>query len=182
VNSTFRVCWAGLFAGALIAACGGGSGDGQSDAGALQEGGSTPQDDGGVGADATINSQPDAGASPIDGQHGPDGGLWCPGTLVDAGFSSLADLPIAQMCASASYHQVVESTLPCQGYNIVEVSDPLSSCAPWWLFDATGALVATGSRCGASVPGCSAAVPGLSFPYQCFINGGWLQVVGVCTD
>jgi len=52
----------------------------------------------------------------------------------------------------------------------------------WWLFDATGALVAQGGGCIGDGPGCRAAVPGLQLPYQCFVNGGWPQKVSLCPD
>jgi len=124
-------------------------------------------------------------ASPVDGQHGPDGGPWCPGPLGDAGFSSLSELPLESLCAQSAASGgggVGESTIACQGFTLVVVSLGVEGCGSWWLFDATGALVAQGGGCIGDGPGCRAAVPGLQLPYQCFVNGGWPQKVSLCPD
>lgn len=153
---------------ASLAACGGGHGANQANG----------------GADGTTGGSPDAAsASDEGGGSGPDGGPWCPGPLPDAGFSSLADLPIASLCRGSYVNGLSESKRPCQGSIVVSISEGVD-CGGWWLFDAkTGALEAVGGGCaGGTGPGCTGAVAGLQFPYQCFLNGGWPESVELCSD
>jgi hypothetical protein len=136
-------------------------------------GGRVSEADGGAG--------PDSG--PADGGAGPDGGLWCPGPLPDAGFSSLADLPIATLCGSTYGYPNEPTESTCQGWTLVSISQGVDTDG-WWLFEAaTGDLKAVGfGGAGSTGPGCTGAVSGFSFPYQCFLNG-WPQEMDLpCPD
>lgn len=96
----------------------------------------------------------------------------CPGALPDAGFTSLDDLPVAQLCAESGAGGygagvVEETTTPCDGSILVQ-SPMETDCGAFWLFDATThALQAIGGQCNGSY-GCSGAVPGFRFPSECF--------------
>lgn len=114
---------------------------------------------------------------------GPGCEPWCPGQLLDAGLPALNDFPFAQTCAGSDVRGVVESTLACQGFILVSVGVGVDS-GGWWLFDATtGECVAVGSAgAGTTPPACMAAVPGLRFPYQCFLYGGWAESKNMCPE
>ncbi len=139
--------------------------------------------DGGPIDGTTVDTGDLDGGSPADGA----GMVVCTGPLQDAGFSTLAELPIASMCAaSASISgygsgSVTKGTEACQGTIIVHEQEGVD-CEGFWLFSAaTGALLATGGGCDI-VLGCSGAVAGLQFPIQCFDNGGWFPYVELCPD
>jgi hypothetical protein len=157
--------WCGL-ACTLLAACG--SRSAGSTFGA--EGGATGGEDAGAADGGDDGADLDA----------PDWGTWCSGPLPDAGFSSLADLPAATLCAESVGNDLSVSKLPCQGYLLASMSTGVD-CGVWWLFEAsTGALVAAGDGC--NTLSCSGAVPGFRVPYQCFVNGGWGPDVSLCPD
>jgi hypothetical protein len=109
-----------------------------------------------------------------------DAGTVCTGPLVDGGFSSLSNLPVAGLCAgsgAAGYGAglVLESRSSCQG-SIVVYSATGVDCGSFWLFDATtGALQAAGGECnGYDMYWCDEAIPGFRFPSQCFPpSSGW---------
>ncbi len=140
----------------------------------------------------------DGGASSdtaLDGSSGPvDSGPWtppdasftpptCVGPLGDAGFTSLADFPVATLCASTG-GMVVEGSPPCQGSILVSVPDSPGSgdLGEWWLFDAaTGALEASGTNTNGLIA-CGGGATGFVYPYQCFEYGGWPQKTSLCTD
>jgi hypothetical protein len=115
------------------------------------------------------------------------GDITCTGPLADAGFSSLADLPIAELCAANSAQSgsgLVEGTMPCGGTIMVSAGNGVD-CYTWWLFDSTtGTLEASGGGCNTGLS-CSGAAPGFSFPNQCF-NGFNTQFWGarreLCPD
>jgi hypothetical protein len=114
----------------------------------------------GVGSDASL----DAG---IDSS---DGTVTCSGPLGDAGFSSFADLPVAELCsqsAAGGYGAgIVEESPACQGSTFVW-SPTETDCGLFWVFDATtGALQAVGGGCNGGL-GCSGAATGFDFPNQC---------------
>ena len=118
----------------------------------------------------------------LDGSgDAPDWSTFCTGPLPDAGFSSLADLPIARLCAASFDDEVSESKPSCQGWRLVSAASGVD-CGGWWLFDdATGALAAVGGGCNTDLA-CTGAVPGFQFPYQCFVNSGWTPTVDLCPD
>jgi hypothetical protein len=97
----------------------------------------------------------------------PSDGVNCATTLDDAGFSSLADLPLADLCARVAgmdNGSLTEST-PCTGFKTV-VLDDASDCSYFWLFDATsGLLVADGGGCDI-YSSCNAR-PGVRFAMLC---------------
>ena len=99
-----------------------------------------------------------------------DAGTTCSGPLGDAGFSSLAELPIAAICASSP--QIMGDSLlefSCGSWTLV-VQSTGSDCENFWLFDATtGALEALGEGCE-EVP-CTGAAPGFQFPSECSLTG-----------
>ena len=115
--------------------------------------------DSGLAADAALDGPPhDAFA------------ITCNGVLVDAGFSSLTDFPVASVCTQA--YSVIESPTPCQGSVLVEAATGID-CGSFWLFDAsTGALEAQGGSCNNDYS-CTAAVPGFVFPSACFDPASW---------
>ncbi len=178
VGVTLALPWIlGVGLGALLLACG--------------SGGASPARDGGGGVDASVEGGPDDGAAGpdapdgADGADGADGGtladappgdgyghVVCSGPLPDAGFSSLADLPIARLCGGAYGDLYESSPPPCQGLVLVTVATGVDT-GDYWLFDATtGALVATGEGVDGTIS-CAGAVPGFQFPDPCFDNGGW---------
>jgi hypothetical protein len=135
-----------------------------------------------------------AGAGPTDASpDSSEGGETCPAGLPDAGFTTLADLPIAKLCAESamayggSYESVRESVPgagnPCQSSNLVIVLvDAGPDCGEFMLFDATtGALQAVGAECNGE-PTCNGAVPGFSFPSQCFGPWAWIEQRDYCAD
>ena len=81
-------------------------------------------------------SSPD---SPPSSTESPDGAPWCPDLLVDAGFTSLADLPTAPFCGR-SPSGLVQSTLTCQGFTRVVAGEGIDTAA-WWLFDSAGSVI-----------------------------------------
>jgi hypothetical protein len=106
-------------------------------------------------------------------------GIVCEGSLQDAGFSSLTDLPLAQLCAQSAVASdnpgglVLETPTSCAGLIFVSSATGID-CAAFWLFDAsTGALQADGSICNGSYISCVGAAPGFAFPDQCFVPYGW---------
>jgi hypothetical protein len=76
-----------------------------------------------------------------------------------------------------------ESKQPCLGSILVTIAQGVD-CGRWWLFNATtGDLEAVGGSCaGTTDPGCTGALSGFSFPYQCFQDNGWSQWVELCPD
>lgn len=128
-----------------------------------------PAPDGGIDATTDTGGGADGGADATS--------VDCSSPLASPGFSSLADLPVAQLCAQSwmGLRNVIESA-PCQG--TIEVDDETGGdCSEFWLFDATtGALVATGSVCTGPIS-CTAA-PGFQFPTGCTATG-WTNL---CTD
>lgn len=137
---------------------------------------------GGAGHDAAAGVTADSGAPSTGEDNEPDGAPWCPGPLADAGFSSLTDFPAASLCAGQDVNDVWESTLACQSFTLVGLSVGIDS-GVWWLFDSQGDLVAEGDGgAGVTGPGCTGAVAGLRFPYQCFLNDGWPQKASLCPD
>jgi hypothetical protein len=118
-----------------------------------------------------------------------EGGVACTGPLRDAGFSSLANLPVAQLCAQAGeggFGQglLFEST-PCQGLILVELLPEGPDCGALWVFDArTGELQGAGFECDifAQGYGCSGGIPGFRFPDACnpLVDGGWQLTKQLC--
>jgi hypothetical protein len=141
-------------------------------------------------SDAAANSSFDVVAAPSDAAPDVDASLIvCAGPLPYAGFSSLADLPVAQLCAQSADASdspgglVFESPTPCDGLIWVSSATGID-CSAFWLFDAsTGALQAAGSTCNAEFIGCS-SVPGFMFPNQCFpLHGTWPGALkSLCPD
>ena len=127
--------------------------------------------------DATTDSGNSSDATADSSADDADGGVQCSSPLANPGFSSLAELPIAQLCAQSwmGLRNLVELA-PCQG--IIEVDNETGTdCGELWLFDAaTGALVAAGNQCNGSVS-CTAA-PGFRFPTGC-TGTGWTNL---CPD
>jgi hypothetical protein len=120
---------------------------------------------------------------------GADAGITCAGSLPDAGFTLLDDLPIAQLCAvsaASGYYGngvVKEYTTPCQG-SILVWSPVGADCTSMWLFDAQSrALQAVVGDCNGSYR-CEGAIPRFQFPSQCFPpTVGWgLQAEELCPD
>jgi hypothetical protein len=116
--------------------------------------------------------------------NAPDGGPWCSSPIGDAGFSTLAEVPVAELCQYSNVPNLnvaaYESAFPCQGFMAVwavnssaDYSDVL-----WWLFDATtGELRAFGEN-----GTCAGAVPGFQAPWQCFVYRGWPEATNLCGD
>jgi hypothetical protein len=100
-------------------------------------------------------------APPASIDAGIDASITCTSPLGDAGFSSLAELPIAAICA-ASYSGVAEFS--CEGWTVVTGAE--ADCTSIWLFDATtGALEALSDYvCEDGEFACAAATPGFLFP------------------
>ncbi len=148
-------------------------------------GGASPSPDAGTSADSSAGGGADGGSDGAS-TDGPvsDASLHvvCAGPLPDAGFSSLADLPVARLCGGAYGDLIESSPPPCQGLVLVTVPTSADS-GDYWLFDAaTGALVATGSGDNGTLS-CSGAAPGFQFPEACFEIGGWSGPgIDLCTD
>jgi hypothetical protein len=139
----------------------------------------TGPSDGGLDVTTESGSNSDATADSLADGTDLDASVECSSPLSNPGFSSLADLPIAQLCAQSwmGLRNLIESA-PCQG--IIEVDDETGTdCSEFWLFDATtGALVATGSVCTGPIS-CTAA-PGFQFPTGTGCQGmGWTHL---CPD
>ena len=159
----------GLLLGALfVAACG------DPLTGTALHGGTKAE--GGAGSDAALDA----------GVDSPDGSITCSGPLPDAGFSSLADLPVAQLCAQSGVGGygagIVVESMACQG-SIIVSSPTATDCGSFWLFDATtGALQAAGGGCNGGLA-CSGAATGFDFPSQCWST--WPSASGgeeLCPD
>jgi hypothetical protein len=108
------------------------------------------------GADATsMDSRPDVDPAS------------CKGPIsADAGVTSLDDLPLAALCATAT-PEVVRWNEPCEG-SIVVAKDHNGDCQSLWLFDPTTKLLqATADGCLTGLA-CTGSVPGFVFPSQCF--------------
>jgi len=111
-----------------------------------------------------------------------DAGITCTGSLPDAGFSSLADFPIAQICAQAEesfgYVSMQEATVPCDGSILVRLEEGADSDS-FWIFDAsTGALLALGG--GADITElCTGSVPGFHYPNGCW-QGAFAEGPELC--
>ncbi len=141
-------------------------------------------DDAGRSSDADDGS--DESFAPVVLDTGADWSSWiptCTQPLPDAGFTSLADLPLASLCAASYNGQVVEGTPPCQGSIAVFTTSGVD-CGGFFLFDATtGALQAVGSGCdGFEAFSCTGGISGFVYPYQCFDYGGWPQRTNLCPD
>jgi hypothetical protein len=143
---------------------------------------------GSAAASSPSDAGTDADASTRDSEYPPgyDASpmgtvITCSGPLQDAGFSSLADLPLAQLCAQSATASdspgglVLQSPAPCAGLIWVSSATGID-CSEFWLFDATtGALQASGNTCNASYYACLGSVPGFTFPNQCIVpNHGWI--------
>ena len=130
----------------------------------------------GVGSDASLDA----------GVDSPDGSIICSGPLPDAGFFSLASLPVAQLCAQSGAGGygagILVESMVCQG-SIIVSSPTATDCGLFWLFDATtGALQAIGGGCNGGLA-CSGAATGFDFPSQCW--SGWPSAAGgeeLCPD
>jgi hypothetical protein len=119
--------------------------------------------------------------------NGVDGGVVCTGPLADAGFSSLANLPIAELCADSTRSGsglVLEGTASCGGTTMISEGTGTDSYV-WWLFESTtGALKASGEGSDTSLSSSSAA-PGFSYPNECFngfLTNPWAPNRELCPD
>ena len=104
-------------------------------------------------------------SNPASDDAGSDAAIACTSPLRDAGFSSLAVLPLAAICqGDPAYHHVVESS--CGSWTLVSAGE--ADCNTFFLFDATtGALVALSNNwCEDEALTCTAAAPGFQFPSE----------------
>jgi hypothetical protein len=125
-------------------------------------------------SDAAVN---DAGNAAAERDAGP---LACPGPIDDAGFASLAELPISALCASGS-GRLLRWTTPCDG-SIAVVQPQGSDCLDVWLFDATTqTLQATASGCDLHAA-CTGSVAGFDFPTACFDGSISPQMTELCGE
>jgi hypothetical protein len=110
-----------------------------------------------------------------------DAGLeTCPALLDDAGFTSLDDFPIAELCAT-SERGLIEWTNPCEG-SIIVVEGSGVDCNKSWLFDAmTRKLQAKGAGCNVG-DRCTAGAPGFLFPTGCFDGNFSTGAISICPD
>jgi hypothetical protein len=70
----------------------------------------------------------------------------CTTPLGDAGFSTLAELPVAQICARLGSGQTLMKSDPCQGWVWVTETDGVD-CASDWVFDPSGNLQVFDTGC-----------------------------------
>ena len=110
----------------------------------------------------------------------------CPTGLADAGFTSLADFPLASICAASAMgggNGVFETTDACDGSILVQSAMGIDS-GDFWLFDAsTGALQAQGDGSNGDYT-CTGVSAGFRFPAECFnhANWGWAGQRQICPD
>ena len=186
-----------VFTCGWLAACGspgGGAtpGDGSIEAGPANEGGEDgddasdgaeeQQEDATMGDDAAgdATTAADAQDEPVFLESGVQDAMipMCTAPLPDAGFSTLAELPVAQLCAQSN-GDLMQFGPPCQGSILVALP---TNPGQWWLFNAsTGQLEATGGGDDGFV-WCNGGISGFQLPYQCWWNGGWPQQTDLCTD
>lgn len=118
---------------------------------------------------------------------GLDAAIICSGPLADSGFSTLAELPVAELCTDSvksGSGLVLEGMTSCAG--TIMVSEGMGTdCGSWWLFESTtGALKASGGGCNTGLT-CTGAAPGFSFPNQCFngfLTQFWGETQELCPD
>jgi len=120
---------------------------------------SEPANDGGpaVGDSETQDGTTQDGTTP-------DSGFVCSGSL-DAGFSTLADLPIATLCSQSVPNGGSVVELQCGSWTLVQQGFG-GDCSLFWLFATSGALVATGNGCNTTAS-CTGAAPGFEYPSEC---------------
>ena len=108
------------------------------------------------------------------------GRLACPGPIDDAGFASLADLPVSALCASGN-GRLLQWTTPCEG-SIAVLQPDGADCLDVWLFDATThELQATASGCDLRVT-CTGGITGFGFPTACFDGNVSPAMTELCND
>jgi hypothetical protein len=119
---------------------------------------------------ATVTSGDAAAVASQDAATSTEGG--CGTGVLDAGFSSVADLPIAKLCEDSAFGGQTPMVFEfnCESWTVVQENRD-TDCSSFWLFNtATGTLEAMAGGCITFA--CRALAPGVTFPSECIDPNG----------